>query len=57
MNQLFKTKPSVEARLTVMSSSKREQIDEFVVELDNKIQQFEDYETPYETEMYLCLKI
>jgi len=48
---LFKTKPSVEARLTVMSLSKKEQIDEFVEELDNKIQQLEDYETPYETEV------
>jgi hypothetical protein len=51
INQLFKTKPSVEARLTVMSLSKKEQIDEFVEELDNKIQQLEDYETPYETEV------
>ena len=36
INQLFKTKPSVEARLTVMSLSKKEQIDEFVEELDKK---------------------
>jgi FKBP-type peptidyl-prolyl cis-trans isomerase (trigger factor) len=34
-----------------MSLSKKEQIDEFVEELDNKIQQLEDYETPYETEV------
>ena len=47
----------MEARLTVMSLSEREQIDEFVVELGNKIQQLEDYETPYEKWMKLCLKI
>ncbi len=34
-----------------MSLSKQEQIDEFVVELDSKIQQLEDYETPYEIEV------
>jgi hypothetical protein len=34
-----------------MSLSKQEQIDEFVTELDNKIQHLEDYETPYETEV------
>jgi hypothetical protein len=34
-----------------MSLSKQEQIDKFVAELDNKIQQLEDYETPYETEI------
>ena len=51
INQLFKSRPSVEARLVVMSLSKQEQIDEFVAELDNKIQQLDDYETPYEIEV------
>ena len=51
INQLFKSRPSVEARLTVMSLSKQEQIDEFISELDNKIQQLDDYETPYEIEI------
>jgi hypothetical protein len=51
INQLFKLKPSVEARLTVMSLSKQEQIDEFVSELDNNIRQLEDYETPFEVEV------
>ena len=51
INQLFKLRPSVEARLVVMSLSKQEQIDEFVAELDNEIQQLEDYETPYEIEV------
>ncbi len=45
ISKLFKLRPSVEARLTVMSLSKQEQIDEFVVELDNNIQQLEDFET------------
>ena len=48
---MFKSKPSVEARLTAMSLSKQEQIDEFVAELDNKIQQLEEYETGYEIEV------
>jgi hypothetical protein len=34
-----------------MSLSKKEQIDEFVEELDKKIYELEDYETPYETEV------
>ena len=50
-NQLFKSRPSVEARLTIMSLSKQEQIDEFITELDNNIQLLEDYETPYEIEV------
>ena len=51
INELFKQRPSVEARLTVMALAKQEQILEFIKELDNNIQQLEDYETPYEAEV------
>ena len=51
INELFKQRPSVEARLTVMALAKQEQILEFVKEFDNNIQQLEDYETPYEAEV------
>ena len=51
ISKLFKLKPSVEARLTVMSLSKQEQIDEFISELDNNIRRLEDYETGYEIEV------
>lgn len=51
INKLFKERPSVEARLTVLSLAKKEQIVEFINELDTSIQQLEDYETPYEVEV------
>ena len=51
INELFKQRPSVEARLTVMSLAKQEQILEFIKELDTNIQQLEDYTTPYEVEV------
>jgi hypothetical protein len=51
INTLFKERPSVEARLTILSLAKKEQIVEFIKELDTSIQQLEDYTTPYEVEI------
>ena len=51
INKLFKERPSVEARLTILSLAKKEQIVEFINELDTSIQQLEQYETPYEVEV------
>ena len=51
INKLFKERPSVEARLTILSLAKKEQIVEFINELDTSIQQLEDYDTPYEVEI------
>jgi len=51
VNKLFTERPSVEARLTILSLAKKEQIMEFINELDTSIQQLEDYETPYEVEV------
>lgn len=48
VGDLFKQTPSIEARLTVLSLAKKDQIIQFINELDDEIQQLEDYETPYE---------
>lgn len=48
VGDLFKQTPSIEARLTVLSLAKKDQIIQFINELDTQIQQLEDYETPYE---------
>ena len=53
INKLFKKIPSVEAKLTIMSLAKKEQVLEFIDELDNNIQQLEDYETPFEKDVSL----
>jgi len=53
INKLFKKTPSVEAKLTIMSLAKKEQVLEFINELDNNIQQLEDYETPFERDITL----
>jgi predicted RNA methylase len=50
---LFDLLPSVEARLTIISLAKKEQVLEFIKELDNNIQQLEDYETPFEKNISL----
>ena len=52
INKLFKETPSVEARLTILSLAKKQQILEFIKELDTQIQQLEDYETKYEKEVH-----
>ena len=52
INKLFKQTPSVEARLTILSLAKKQQILEFIKELDTQIQQLEDYETKYEKEVH-----
>lgn len=51
IDELFKHTPSIEARLTVMSLAKKSQIVEFINELDNNIQQLEDYITPFEKDI------
>ena len=51
INKLFKETPSVEARLTILSLAKKQQILEFIKELDTQIQQLEDYETKCEKEV------
>ena len=51
INNLFKETPSIEARLTVLSLAKKQQILEFIKELDSQIQQLEDYQTPYEKDI------
>jgi hypothetical protein len=51
INKLFNERPSIEARLTVLSLAKQQQILEFITELDENIQQLEDYETKYEIEI------
>lgn len=43
-------RPSIETRLTLMSLAKKQEIMEFVKDLDKNIQQLEDYETPFEKE-------
>lgn len=53
IKNLFNKLPSVEARLTIMSLAKKEQVLEFIKELDNNIQQLEDYETPFEKNISL----
>jgi tRNA1(Val) A37 N6-methylase TrmN6 len=53
INKLFEQIPSIEARLTVMALAKKEQVLEFINELDNNIQQLEDYETPFEKDISL----
>jgi tRNA1(Val) A37 N6-methylase TrmN6/superfamily II DNA/RNA helicase len=53
INKLFEKLPSVEAKLTIMSLAKKEQVLEFINELDNNIQQLEDYETPFEKDISL----
>lgn len=53
INELFKQTPAVEAKLTIMSLAKKEQILEFIQELDTKIQQLEDYQTPFEKDITL----
>jgi predicted RNA methylase len=53
INKLFDEMPSVEAKLTIMSLAKKEQVLEFINELDNNIQQLEDYETPFEKDISL----
>lgn len=53
INKLFDEMPSVEAKLTIMSLAKKEQVIEFINELDNNIQQLEDYETPFEKDISL----
>jgi len=53
INKLFKKLPSIEAKLTIMSLAKKEQVFEFINELDNNIQQLEDYETPFEKDLSL----
>lgn len=45
--------PSVEAKLTIMSLAKQEQVIEFVKELDDNIQQLEDYQSPFERDISL----
>lgn len=52
ISKLFKQTPSVEARLTILSLAKKQQILEFIKELDTQIQQLEDYETKYEKEVH-----
>lgn len=53
INKLFKETPAVEAKLTIMSLAKKEQVLEFINELDTNIQQLEDYETPFEKDISL----
>jgi len=53
INKLYTSIPSVEARLTIVSLSKKEQILDFILELDENIQQLEDYESPFEKEITL----
>lgn len=53
INELFKKTPAVEAKLTIMSLAKKEQVLEFIQELDTNIQQLEDYETPFEKDITL----
>ena len=53
IENLLKEMPSVEMKLTIMSLAKQEQIIEFIKELDNNIQQLEDYETPFEKDISL----
>ena len=53
IDELFKQKPSIEAKLTIMSLAKKEQVLEFIKELDSNIQQLEDYETPFEKDISL----
>ena len=53
INDLFKKMPSVEAKLTIMSLAKKEQVLEFINELDTHIQQLEDYQTPFEKDISL----
>jgi len=54
IDNLFKKMPSVESKLTIMSLAKKEQVLEFIKELDDNIQQLEDYESPFEK--YISLK-
>lgn len=53
INKLLGVTPSVEAKLTIMSLAKKEQVHEFIKELDENIQQLEDYETPFEKDISL----
>jgi len=53
IKDLFKNMPSIEAKLTIMSLAKKEQVLEFINELDTHIQQLEDYQTPFEKDISL----
>ena len=44
----FNNIPSIEARLTVLSLAKKQQVLEFINELDTNIQQLEAYESEFE---------
>lgn len=51
IREQFKQLPSIEARLTILSLAKKQQVLEFIDELDSNIQQLENYESEFEKKL------